>query len=56
MGIFKKVDKIIDKLSNKMIKTFGKKIIAMLALLTIIDAFLWAIRSILSIVKWFLKI
>jgi len=56
MELFKKVDKIVDKLSNKMIKTFGKKIIAILALLTIIDAFLWAIRSVLSIIKWILKI
>jgi len=56
MGIFKKVDKIIDKLSNKMIETFGKKIIAMLALLTIIDAFLWAVTNVLSIIKWILKI
>jgi len=53
-SFFKKMDKKMDQLFNKMVKILGKKVVGLLALMTIIDAFLWAIRGILSIAEWIL--
>lgn len=55
-SFFNKVDRAVEKLSNNMIKTLGKKVVALLALMTIIDAFLAAIQWLLALVEWLLTL